>query len=124
MAVPQQRTTRQTALAANDIPSVAYRDELLGRTLLGRYEVFEINYGGFGLVLGVRDQRTGLDLAIKTPCPENRHQSASLAEFRSELSFWLKLAPHPNIVAARSVESLFDCPALVMEYVSTGPFKT
>jgi serine/threonine protein kinase len=124
MALPHQKTVRRAEPLGIPADAGEYREELLGTTLLDRYEVFEINRGGFGLVLGVHDSRTGEDLAVKTPRPENRHQSLSVEEFKSEVGFWLKLDPHPNIVTARSVESVFDCPALFMDYVRADPFKT
>jgi len=93
----------------------------IGDLLLGRYEVFQVRAGGFALVLCVTDQRTGRDFAIKIP---KEDPVPSVGVFEDEVSFWLRLDPHPNIVKALFVELVNDQPALFMEYVGGSPFAT
>lgn len=90
-----------------------------GALICDRYEVFEVNEGGFAYVLGVEDAETGERLAVKVPkrkWPVETSQSKE--EFAQEIAFWVNLEPHPNIVTAQFVQDIQGEPALFMEYVS------
>ena len=70
--------------------------------LLERYEIFEVNEGGFGYVLGLSDLRTGERIAAKIP--KDHYTGASgVDEFTEEVAIWIDLPAHENIVTARFV---------------------
>ena len=96
-------------------PAVAQPGELL----LGRYEVEAALPGGaYSEVLRVRDTRSGQLYAAKTP------SDGASAEFLDhEVSFWLQLPPHPNIVTAYAMEIDVSRPYLFLEYVPGGTLR-
>lgn len=94
----------------------------LGTVILDRYVVFDIRMGGFATVLGVSDMDTGEDLAIKLPKARPEEPFLTRERFEAEVSFWLQLPAHPNIVHARFVEVVDEQPALFMEYVEGSPY--
>ncbi len=96
---------------------------LLGYRLLGRYEVFGMRQGGFGIVYWAEDVETRQKYAIKTYKPEYKDHLPSVEEFKSEVDFWINLDPHPNIVKAHSVVVEAGQPYLLLELVS-GPVHT
>lgn len=95
----------------------------VGDTLLGRYTIFGIRQGGFGMVLFVNDPAGG-QFAVKTYRPQSAEWRPDVEEFRSEAAFWMKLEPHPNIVRAYSVEVIGDQPFLFLEYIDGGARTT
>lgn len=94
-----------------------------GARILGYYETFEINEGGFSYVLGLTDVRSGEKVAAKVPKP-GHGRASSLEEFRREVAIWLDLPSHPNIVTARFVQELHGSPALFMDYIEGTVFRT
>lgn len=90
----------------------------LGRRLLGKYEVFGVKEGGFGLVYFVSHVEDGAEYAIKVP---KRGSGASAKDgFKAELAVWFSLEPHENIVRPHLVEEIDGHPCLIMEYVDGG----
>ncbi|RLC82102.1 MAG: hypothetical protein DRJ03_19465 [Chloroflexi bacterium] len=95
----------------------------LGEKLLGRYEIFGVKEGGFGIVYFVTDLEADQDYAVKTYKPEFATSLPSIDQFKVEAAFWVNLESHPNIVKAHFVEVIEDQPYLFMEYI-TGGSKT
>src|ERR1700685_2135214 len=98
--------------------SERYHSEL-GRRLLGKYEVFGVRQGGFGIVYLVTHVDDGSEYAIKVrrPIPDDH---SGKKEFQSELAFWFSLKAHENIVRPHLVNEVDGQPCLVMEYVDGG----
>lgn len=94
----------------------------LGARILDQYQIFEVNEGGFGYVLGLTDLQSGGKIAAKIP--KDGYRASSLDEFKQEVSIWVDLPPHPNIVTARFVREIQGCPALFMDYVEGTAFRT
>lgn len=91
--------------------------------LLEHYEIFEVNEGGFGYVLGLSDLRTGERIAAKIP--KDHYTGASgVDEFTEEVAIWIDLPAHENIVTARFVREVHGFPALFMDYVEGTAFRT
>jgi serine/threonine protein kinase len=105
-------------------PSGYEGEFLLGQVLQDQYEIFEVNEGGFGYVLGVKDLRTDGDLALKIQKSSTQDASLSFEEFASEVSFWVNLDAHPNIVTAHGVQEIEGRPTLLLEYVEGAGLKT
>ena len=106
-------------VAPDDRDREGSRGELpyaLGETLLGRYTIFGMRRGGFGVVIFVRDGG-GREYAVKTYLGERTLPQ----EFRDEAAFWISLAPHPNIVRAHFVEMDGDRPLLFLDFIDGGP---
>lgn len=82
----------------------------IGTVLLDRYEVFGSAEGGFSTVLFVTDAADKRRYAVKIP-----HDPGEA--FASEVDFWIRIGPHPHIVAAHFVEPIDGRPALFMDYV-------
>lgn len=64
--VPTSLARRQNAELRVQSPN-AGTFPALGMRLLEHYEIFEVNEGGFGYVLGLSDLRTGERIAAKIP---------------------------------------------------------
>lgn len=94
----------------------------LGSRIADHYDVFEVNEGGFGWVLGVVDILSGERLAVKIP--KQKHPAASTDEFAAEVAIWVELDPHPNIVTARFVRTVQGGPGLFMDYVEGVSFRS
>src|SRR6267154_1413170 len=95
---------------------------LPGSRIADRYEVFEVNEGGFGWVLGVADIFSGERLAVKIPKQSDR--AASIEEFAAEVAIWVEFDSHPNIVTARFVRAVRGVPGLFMDYVEGTSFRS
>jgi serine/threonine protein kinase len=95
---------------------------LLGSRVADHYEVFEVNEGGFGWVLGVADIYSGERLAVKIP--KQSDQAESVDEFAAEVAIWVELDPHPNIVTARFVHAVRGGPGLFMDFVEGASFRS
>jgi serine/threonine protein kinase len=96
---------------------------VVGARVLDQYEIFEVNEGGFGYVLGLIDVRTEERIAAKIP-KQHDGRASSLEEFTKEVTIWVDLAPHNNIVTARSVREIHGVPALFMDFVDGPVFRT
>jgi serine/threonine protein kinase len=96
---------------------------VLGAHVLGQYEIFEVNEGGFGYVLGLTDLRSGERIAAKIP-KRDYERASTLEEFAKEVAIWVDLSPHENIVTARFVREVHGSPALFMDYVEGTVFRT
>jgi serine/threonine protein kinase len=96
---------------------------VVGERVLDRYEIFEVNEGGFGYVLGLTELRTRERIAAKIP-KQCDGRVSSVEEFTKEVAFWVHLPPHTNIVTARFVREIHGSPALFMDYVDGPVFRT
>src|SRR5437016_663312 len=84
---------------------------VIGARVLDHYEIFEVNEGGFGYVVGVTDLSSGERIAIKIPKRGNGYTS-SVEEFTKEVALWIDLAPHANIVTDSFVQEIHGYPVL------------
>jgi len=96
---------------------------VVGARVLDQYEIFEVNEGGFGYVLGLIDERTKERIAAKIP-KQHDGRASSLTEFTKEVTIWVDLPPHTNIVTARFVREIHRFPALFMDFVDGPVFRT
>jgi serine/threonine protein kinase len=91
----------------------------VGECLLERYEIFGVNpRGSFGVVYFVVDLRTDKKYAVKTYKPQFADLLPKVDGFVDEVSFWIKLPPHPNLVKAHFVEVIDDQPYLFLDYIA------
>jgi len=74
------------------------------------------------VVLAVRDEETGQQLAVKVPRAATGEIAFSRETLEAEVAFWLNLDPHPNVVKAHFVREVEGLPAVFMEYVGGGAF--
>jgi WD40 repeat protein/serine/threonine protein kinase len=92
-----------------------------GDVILGLYEVREVfTSGGRGLVYRVRHRGWDMDLAVKCPRPECFRSEQDKEDFEQEAETWVKLGPHPHLVACYYVRRLGDVPRVFAEYVAGG----
>jgi len=76
----------------------------------------ELGKGGMGAVYLALEERTGLEVAIKTILPQCKPSPSAVQRFLREAAILARLT-HPNIVAARDSGSYGDILFLTMEYV-------
>ncbi len=88
----------------------------VGDRLAGKWEVLAAHSGGMGVVYILRDDR-GRKAAAKTVRDELLGEGRVLRRFRVELSTWISLGRHPNIVEARDTFEVDGRPFLLLEYV-------
>jgi serine/threonine protein kinase len=114
-------TRRQDLSAGDDLRRGSA--PVVGARVLDKYEIFEVNEGGFGYVLGLKDLATREMIAAKFPKRYEGH-SPNVDEFTKEVAIWVDLPPHANIVTARFVREIYGSPALFMDYVDGPVFRT
>ncbi len=114
-------TRRQNSAVPSDVGDLSLAP-LPGSRIADRYEVFEVNEGGFGWVLGVADIVSGKRLAVKIPKQSDR--PASIDEFAAEVAIWVEFDSHPNIVTARFVRTVRGVPGLFMDYIEGTSFRS
>lgn len=115
--------TRQQDSSKREPPGLAEHRQwfpTLGQRLLDRYEIFGVRRGELFVVFFVTDLETNQDYAVKTYRPEFADFLPTVEQFKAEVSFWINLEPHPNIVKAYFIQVIDDQPYLFMEYVSGG----
>jgi len=86
-----------------------------------RWDIHKIDdTGGMGTVYIVYDDKLHEPLAMKTFKGDERTTGE---RFRREALLWVKAGFHPNVVEARSVETIEAKPYVLMEFVSGGSLR-
>lgn len=92
-------------------------DELVGRVLCGRYQVFRVVAdGGMGRVYEGLDQSAGRHVALKVLHPEVAGDSVSVERFKREYEVSRSL-PHEHIVEVTDFQPQGDSYVLAMEFL-------
>lgn len=100
-----------------------------GDVILDLYEVKpfdeERDYaeGGMGRVYRVLHRGWNLDMAVKSPLPENMRNAGDVANFEREAETWIKLGLYPHTVACYYVRRLGGIPRVFAEFVTGGSLK-
>src|SRR5437868_6604238 len=101
-------------------------ERCVGDWIANRYEIYDIHYGGMGVVYIVYDHEGSAGqrvLALKTLRDEFLFDRKQIARFINECNTWIKLERHPNIVRAYSVQELEGKPHVVLELVTGGDLR-
>lgn len=91
----------------------------IGNKIDGRYEVHQVHRGGMGEVYLCLDLETNLPYALKTF--QQRYLSASAklrTAFENEVSTWVALEKHPNIVRCFYMDVLDNQPFMILEWIA------
>jgi serine/threonine protein kinase/WD40 repeat protein len=100
-----------------------------GDVILGLYEVkpldTERDYaeGGMGRVYRVHHRGWDLDMAVKSPLPENLKDAGAIASFEREAKTWVTLGLHPHTVTCYYVRRLGGIPRVFAEFIPGGSLK-
>lgn len=93
----------------------------IGETIQNRWEIYDILYGGMGLVYVVYDQQWHEAYAVKTFQDEVFASNPSIADrFMQEELAWINLDAHQNVTRAHFVHKIEGKAYLFLEYVSGG----
>jgi len=90
-----------------------------GDRLLEHWEVVSAHTGGMGVVYVLRDAE-GNRAAAKTVRDELAGEPRVARRFADEVSTWVSLGEHPNLVAARGTYEVDGRPFLLLQY-ARGP---
>lgn len=96
-------------------PPPAPRRYVRGQSIGGEYTVLDVRSGGMGVVYVVQPRLSRQVRVLKTYRQLSDPQVS--AAFRREAETWVRIPPHPNIVAAESVEWLDSILFVDAEYV-------
>ncbi|MFE6281094.1 protein kinase [Streptomyces sp. NPDC057877] len=92
-----------------------------GEVVLGLYEVRDVVHsGGMGLVHRVRHRDWQVDLAVKTPRPEQVRTTEGRRRFETEAGTWVGLGLHPHTVNCVYVRTVDGLPRVFAEWVDGG----
>ncbi|MFE7331516.1 WD40 repeat domain-containing serine/threonine protein kinase [Streptomyces sp. NPDC057565] len=92
-----------------------------GEVVLGLYEVLDVVHsGGMGLVHRVRHRDWQVDLAVKTPRPEQVRTAEGRRRFETEAGTWVGLGLHPHTVNCVYVRTVDGLPRVFAEWVDGG----
>lgn len=92
-----------------------------GEVVLGLYEVLDVVHsGGMGLVHRVRHRDWQVDLAVKTPRPEQVRTTEGRRRFETEAGTWVGLGLHPHTVNCVYVRTVDGLPRVFAEWVDGG----
>ncbi len=117
---PLEGEVSRPATLAADVPA----EWKVGDVILGLYEVKAVHRGGKrAVVYRVRHGNWGMDLAVKSPRPENFTTEAARNHFTAECQTWISLGVHPNMVTAYYVRTLGGIPRIFAEYVEGGSLR-
>ncbi|MFI6097019.1 protein kinase [Lentzea sp. NPDC051213] len=95
-----------------------------GDVVLGLYEVRDVVHsGGMGVVHRVRHLGWQVDLAVKTPRPEQVRTPAGRARFEGEAGAWVGLGLHPHTVSCAYVRTIDGVPRVFAEWVDGGSLR-
>lgn len=94
-----------------------------GRLLAGRYRIAElVGVGGMGMVYRARDERLGLDVALKVLRPERVVQQRMMERFQQELILARQVS-HRNVVRIHDIGQDADVHFLTMDLVRGRSLK-
>jgi serine/threonine protein kinase/predicted Zn-dependent protease len=114
--IPSQRP--DTSTTADE---AARHDEhyfRIGTTIGGRFEIHDLlGRGGFGIVYLAYCEETGLSYALKTFLDEFATDTDVRGRFDKEVSIWIALDKHPNIVQAHFANQIAGRLYLALEFV-------
>ncbi|MFF3843219.1 protein kinase [Streptomyces sp. NPDC001930] len=95
-----------------------------GDVIDGLYQLTRIvGRGGMGVVHRVRHLGWGIDLAVKSPLPQQFEHPADVQRFVDEAQTWVSLGLHPNVCSCYYVRVLDGVPRLFAEYVRGGSLR-
>ena len=93
----------------------------VGDVIVDLYEVTGIlGQGGMGTVYKVHHKEWDVDLAVKSPKPEQLATDGGMENFVRKCETWINLGLHPNLVNCYYVRSLGGIPRVFVEYVEGG----
>jgi serine/threonine protein kinase len=98
----------------------------VGDWIDGRFEVFEVHWGGMAVVYAVRDHAHGNAAALvglKTLRDEFLRDPGRSHRFRTESLLWAGIEPHEHVVRAHAVEMIDGRPHVRMEWVGGGDLR-
>jgi WD40 repeat protein/serine/threonine protein kinase len=96
----------------------------VGEVVAGLYEVVEVlGKGGMGLVYRVRHLAWDVDLAVKSPRPDQFADDADRRRFVAEAQTWVSLGSHPHVCGCHYVRVLGGVPRVFAEYVEGGALR-
>ncbi|MDG3004171.1 serine/threonine-protein kinase [Paludisphaera mucosa] len=98
----------------------------VGDWIADRFEIFEVNQGGMGVVYAVKDRLGTADrpiIALKTLHEELFLDRERGARFSSECHLWVHLGNHANVVQAYAVEEIEGRPHILLELVTGGDLR-
>jgi len=94
---------------------------LPGDVVLDLYEVLgDVRSGGMGTVQRVRHLGWNVDLAVKTPQPEQVRTERGRRRFEAEAGTWVGLGLHPHTVNCAYVRTVGGMPRVFAEWVDGG----
>ncbi|MFI1094010.1 protein kinase [Streptomyces sp. NPDC020917] len=94
---------------------------LPGDVVLDLYEVLgDVRSGGMGTVQRVRHLGWNVDLAVKTPQPEQVATERGRRRFEAEAGTWVGLGLHPHTVNCAYVRTVGGTPRVFAEWVDGG----
>lgn len=82
-----------------------------------RYEVFDIKFGGMGIVYLCFDHVFKKPVVLKTLQDRFLNDKSLLERFMWEAEIWVRLEKHQNIVRAEYINKIDDLPYIFMEYI-------
>lgn len=95
-----------------------------GDVILGMYEVRGLlGEGGMGKVYKVRHLGWDVDLAVKSPRPQEIRKPGAAENFEREAETWVNLGLHPNIVSCYYVRRLGGLPRVFAEFIDGGSLQ-
>jgi WD40 repeat protein/serine/threonine protein kinase/DNA-directed RNA polymerase subunit RPC12/RpoP len=95
-----------------------------GDVILGMYAVSGLlGEGGMGKVYKVRHLGWDVDLAVKTPRPQEIRKPGAAENFEREAETWVNLGLHPNIVSCYYVRRLGGLPRVFAEFIDGGSLQ-
>jgi WD40 repeat protein/serine/threonine protein kinase len=95
-----------------------------GDVILGMYEVRGLlGEGGMGKVYKVRHLGWDVDLAVKSPRPQEIGKPGAAENFEREAETWVNLGLHPNIVSCYYVRRLGGLPRVFAECIDGGSLQ-
>jgi len=95
-----------------------------GDVILGMYAVRGLlGEGGMGKVYKVRHLGWDVDLAVKSPRPQEIRKPGAAENFEREAETWVNLGLHPNIVSCYYVRRLGGLPRVFAEFIDGGSLQ-
>ncbi len=95
-----------------------------GYVIDNRYEIYDILYGGMGVVYLVKDSERSKSYALKTFQDQYLYNTQVCSQFIKEAEIWTKLGKHRNIVQAERVIIREGRPYIFLEYIDGPELET
>ncbi|MBF0291079.1 MAG: protein kinase [Nitrospinae bacterium] len=95
-----------------------------GDVILGIYEVRGLlGEGGMGKVYKAHHLGWDVDIAVKSPRPQEIRKPGAAENFEREAETWVNLGLHPNIVSCYYVRRLGGLPRVFAEFIDGGSLQ-